>query len=177
MEEAFVCLGTGSPNEFLVVASRPFQVGREDVWSWAYSSDGRYSVKSAYSLLINGLSATGGPQGDTLRAVRRVWKSWAPSKVVVFSWQLILDKIPSRLNLVRRGVPLPESGLGCIFCDESSESSVHLFVSCPSTSPVWYQVSKWLGWEFVIPLGLAQLFQVFTGLGGGKRVRSGLILV
>jgi hypothetical protein len=41
-----------------------------------------------------------------------VWKSWAPSKVIVFSWQLLLDRIPSRSNLIRRGVTLPVGGWG-----------------------------------------------------------------
>ena len=36
---------------------------------------------------------------------------------------------------------------------------------------------RWLGWEFVTPLGLTQQFQAFTGLGGGKRVRLRLLLV
>jgi len=49
--------------------------------------------------------------------------------------------------------------------------------SRPSFFPVWYQVSRWLGWELVMPLGLAQQFQAFTGLGGGRRVRLGLLLV
>lgn len=92
-----------------------------------------------------------------------VWKSWAPSKVVVFFWQLLLDKIPTRLNLVRRGVPLPEEGLG--------------FLSCPSIFSVWYQVSRWLRWDFVLPFGLVNRFQGFTGLGGKKRVRLCLVLV
>jgi len=115
--------------------------------------------------------------GEVLQAVSRVWKSGAPSKVVVFSWQLILDRIPTRLNLSHRGVPLLEGGLGCVFCAASSESSVHLFLLCPFILPVWYQVSRWLGWHFVLPLGLAQQFLSFTGLGGGKRVRLCLLLI
>jgi hypothetical protein len=112
-----------------------------------------------------------------LQAVAKVWKSWAPSKVIVFSWQLLLDRIPTQSNLVRRGVPLPVGRVGCAFCDSPSESSVHLFLSCTHFFPVWYQVSRWLGWEFVMPQGLARQFQVFTGLGVGKRVRLGLLLV
>jgi len=54
---------------------------------------------------------------------------------------------------------------------------VHMFLEFPFILPVWYQVSRWLGWEFVIPLGFAQQFLSFTGLGGGKRVRLGLLLV
>ena len=42
---------------------------------------------------------------------------------------------------------------------------------------MWYQVSRWLGLEFVIPRGFAQLFLSFTGLGRGKRFRIGLLLV
>jgi len=61
--------------------------------------------------------------------------------------------------------------------DVPSESAVHLFIVCTAVLPVWYQVSRWLGWEFVIPLGISQLFQAFTGLGRGKRVRLGLLLV
>jgi len=97
--------------------------------------------------------------------------------VIVFSWQLLLDRLPNRSNLIRRGVPLPERDLGCVSYPVPSESAVHLFITCPVVLPVWYQVSRWLGWEFVIPRGLAQLFQAFTGLGRRKRVRLGLLLV
>ena len=78
---------------------------------------------------------------------------------------------------MRHGVPLPERDMGCVFCVAPSEFSVHLFLACPAIFPVRYQVSRWLGWEFVIPLGLPEQFQAFTGLGRGKRVRSGLVLV
>jgi len=67
-----------------------------------------------------------------------VCKSGVPSKVVVFSWQLILDRIPTGFNLVSRGVLLSDGGLGCVFCAVLIESSVHLFLSCPSILPVWY---------------------------------------
>jgi len=97
--------------------------------------------------------------------------------VIVFSWQLLLDRIPSRSNLIRRVVPLPVGGVGCAFSDSPSESAMHLFLSCPCFFPVWYQVSRWLGWELVMPLRLPQQFQAFTGLGGGRIVRLGLLLV
>lgn len=163
--------------EMLGVVTRNSHTNKDDRWVWAYSSDGRYSVKSAYGHLLSRLPGTDAPVGEALQAVSRVWKSGAPSKVVVFSWQLILDRIPTRLNLSHRGVPLPVGGLGCVFCAALTESSVHLFLSCPSILPVWYQVVRWLGWEFVIPIGLARQFLSFTGLGGGKRVRLGLLIV
>ncbi|MCI34461.1 hypothetical protein A2U01_0055681, partial [Trifolium medium] len=36
--------------------------------------------------------------------IANVWVSWAPSKVFVFSWQALLGRLPTRLNLARRGV-------------------------------------------------------------------------
>lgn len=159
-----------------MVATRHSRLDRDDVWSQSLSLDGIFSVKSAYSYLMRGLPDAGAPHGDTLQAASRIWKSWAPSKGIVFSWQLLLDRLPTRSNLVRRGVPLPERDLVCVLCSVSSESVVHRFIICPAVLPVWYQASRWLGWEFVIPIGLAQLSKAFTGLGRGKRVRfsSGL---
>ena len=152
--------------DLLQVATRLSRVDREDRWSWSCSPDGRLSVKSAYSIHIKGLPATGTPVGEELLIVSRVWKSWAPSKVIVFSWQLLFDRIPTQNNLVRRGVLLPVCGMRCVFCDSPSESAVHLFLSCPAFFLVWYQVSRWSGWELVMPLGLAQQFQAFTCLVG-----------
>lgn len=105
--------------DLLVVATRGSRIMKDDEWSWNISLDGRYSVKSAYSHLIKAL-----PKGVVLQAVFAVWKSWAPSKVIVFCWQLLLDRIPSRCNLIMRSVHLPIEGRGCIFCYGPSESSV-----------------------------------------------------
>ena len=105
-----------------------------------------------------------------MQAVSRVWKSWALSKVIVFLWKLLLDGIPSRSNLTRRGILLLVGGVGCVFCAAPSESAVHLFLSCHYFFQVWYQVCRCLGWEMVMPMGLAQQFQAFTGLGGGREL-------
>jgi hypothetical protein len=34
----------------------------------------------------------------------RVWKSWTLSKVIVFSWQLLQDWVPTRQNLPKHRV-------------------------------------------------------------------------
>lgn len=124
---------------------------REDGWSWSLSPDGSYSVKFAYSSLIKDSSAISSPHGDIMRAIARVWKSWAPFKVVVFSWQLILDKIPTRCNLQRCGVPLSVRDLGCVFSGVVSGDYV-------------------VGVGFCEPPGSCAAFPCFHGLRGVKEL-------
>lgn len=56
------------------------------------------------------------------------WKCDVPSKVLAFSWRLILDMLPTRVALVRKGV-LVEDG-GCVFCRADRKDSQHLFLGC-----------------------------------------------
>ena len=58
----------------------------------------------------------------------------------VFSWQLILDRIPTRMILLRLGVLRDQEASLCIFCDVESESVTHLFVTCGVASRVWYDI-------------------------------------
>ena len=58
-----------------------------------------------------------------------LWKSPALSKVVAFSWQLLLNRIPSKDNLLSRRI-LPPVSLGrCDFCDQVAETATHLFLN------------------------------------------------
>ncbi|XP_057432161.1 uncharacterized protein LOC130724912 [Lotus japonicus] len=70
--------------------------GAFDRWSWLPSSDGVYSVSSAYSFMQDPLL----PTQD--HALSEVWKSLAPSNIKAFSWRLLLDRIASRENLLKR---------------------------------------------------------------------------
>lgn len=108
-------------------------------------------MKSTYSFLLCHLPTFCSPEDVILQAVSRVWKSRAPSKVVAFSWKLILDRIPSK-----RDIPLLEGGRGCALYEAPSESSLHMFLEFPLVFLVWYDVARWLGGgELVIPLGLS----------------------
>jgi hypothetical protein len=75
----------------------------------------------------------------------QIWESSAPSKVIAFSWQLLLDRIPTRKNLDFRGCLSQGMPWECLRCVGKEENSTHLFLHCPSAMLVWGEVFKWLG--------------------------------
>ncbi|MCI10517.1 hypothetical protein A2U01_0031610 [Trifolium medium] len=58
----------------------------EDSWHWKFDQSEEYSVKSAYLNLTSGGQSVVGRPGEEVSISAKVWKSWAPLKVMVFSW-------------------------------------------------------------------------------------------
>lgn len=107
----------------------------------------------------------------------RLWRSLAPLKVIAFSWQLLLDRIPTRANLVRRKVILDLSLAVCALCGGEEESALHLFMRCPFFHRAWYDVFRWLEWQVPLPPDLFSLFDVFCSFGCGSKKKRALNLI
>ncbi|CAJ2654228.1 unnamed protein product [Trifolium pratense] len=80
-----------------------------------------------------------------LEAIQRLWKSDVPSKVNVFGWRLLLNRLPTRTALHHRGILTNHHELSCVFCFQQAEDENHLFFSCPFSKGVWNKVLSWLG--------------------------------
>ncbi|GAU30313.1 hypothetical protein TSUD_211700 [Trifolium subterraneum] len=159
-------------QELLHVVTQSPSLGMEDSWVLTLDPTGSYSVKSAY-LAITSVEVA--PEPNSL--LTRVWKSWAPSKVIVFSWQLLQDRVPTRQNLLRHHV-LREASLSlCALCGDFVESINHLFITCDCISIFWYNLARWLGFELVSPNRIASLFEWFLGLGVCRKSRLGWLLI
>ncbi|PNX74295.1 cysteine-rich receptor-like protein kinase, partial [Trifolium pratense] len=52
-----------------------------------------------------------------------------PLKVSIFAWRLLRDRLPTRANLITRGVLSPTVAT-CVFGCGAAESAHHLFLSC-----------------------------------------------
>jgi hypothetical protein len=96
---------------------------------------GTFSVKSTYLVLDKRAMPQRILSGEDIENLARVWDSWASPKVIVFSWQLLQDRIPTRQNLRRRRVLVGTTDTSCAFCGAVGESVDHLFVSCDRISP------------------------------------------
>nr|GEV97034.1 RNA-directed DNA polymerase, eukaryota, reverse transcriptase zinc-binding domain protein [Tanacetum cinerariifolium] len=68
----------------------------DDRWIWDMNGDGDFRVKYVHNLL----DETFLPKSDSpTRWVRSI-----PIKINIFAWKVSLDRLPTRANLVRRGV-------------------------------------------------------------------------
>lgn len=66
-----------------------------DRWRWMTGSLGLFFVRSCYSLLSESQAAEE-IDVNVLVAVKKLWKIDIPSKVLVFGWRLLLEKLPTR---------------------------------------------------------------------------------
>jgi hypothetical protein len=145
--------------------------------SWSFIIGGDFTVRAIYSLLYNKfvLPPSFGPSSFD---ITNVWANWAPSKVIVFSWQTLLGPLPMRSNLAHRGVIVAEEELAWVCCSGFVESEDHLFASCPLASWIWYKIHRWFCLSFVVPSSISSIFKSFlVPYRRGKVGLKGVLLV
>ena len=145
----------------------------EDRWVWSLNGEGVFRVKDVRVLLDDSFL----PNSPT--ATR--WVKHVPIKVNVFACKVFLDRLPTRSNLVHRGVQVSDHM--CSICSSAPEDSSHLFFGCRLVTDVtrlicrWWNLdwsrtdsySDWLVWFNSVRLSsnVKRLLEgVFTLLGG-----------
>nr|GEW51620.1 RNA-directed DNA polymerase, eukaryota [Tanacetum cinerariifolium] len=78
------------------------------------------------------------------------WIRDIPIKVNVFLWRLSLNKLPSRMNLDKKGIDVDL--ILCPICNDDVETFNHLFFSCDMAKDLWSLLVRW--WELDIPFCL-----------------------
>ncbi|XP_058726629.1 uncharacterized protein LOC131597991 [Vicia villosa] len=131
----------------------------QDTTIWWRDSIG-FSVKAAYTRL-RAILNTGSVLNSSLKHCFSVlWKVPIPSNIQFFGWRLLLDQLPTRFQLFRRGVG-DHLGVVCPMCFEDEESAVHLFFHCRIAVPIWSGVFAWLGIPAVVfPQSVMETFDV-----------------
>nr|GEW75204.1 RNA-directed DNA polymerase, eukaryota [Tanacetum cinerariifolium] len=83
-------------------------------------------------------------------AIATRWVKYILIKVNIFVWKLFLDRLPTRDNLLHRGVLVPNAL--CSICSSAQEDSSHLFFSCCMVTKVVRLIRRWwnIDWS---PLG------------------------
>ena len=69
------------------------------------------------------------------------WNVVVPLKVRIALWRAKLDRLPTKENLLSKGVQIG-SAL-CVLCKDHQENGDHLFVTCTKSTEVRKTVNKW----------------------------------
>lgn len=79
---------------------------RNDEWSWGMDHSGSFTTKSAYLFLEKQAILVQNRHASAAGIFKLLWKGKIPTKVLTFSWQLLLERVPTKMNLISRGVSL-----------------------------------------------------------------------
>jgi hypothetical protein len=139
--------------------------------------EGGFSIKSAFDSISKEIVLVPTLPSFEAKIFNNIWASPTPSKVIDFSWQLLHDRVPTKDNLLLRGVLPRTSGDNCVWCNDLRESTSHLFLHCNMALVVWYGIFKWLGVVIVVPPNLFYLFYWLSSAAKSKKARRGFRLV
>ncbi|KAH1197453.1 Dipeptidyl aminopeptidase BIII [Glycine max] len=91
-----------------------------DVWEWTANPTSQYTANSAYKVLMEEAAIV--TQEDCFA---KLWSIKVPSKIAIFVWRLIRDRLPTRHKLQRRQVQVADTS--CPFRRVEEENAEHLF--------------------------------------------------
>ncbi|GKA64157.1 RNA-directed DNA polymerase, eukaryota, reverse transcriptase zinc-binding domain protein [Tanacetum coccineum] len=117
-----------------------FVISREqDRLSWTLDSSEEFSVSSARYFLDGRSLFSGG--------ISTRWNNFVPIKLNILLWRIALARIPTRDNLVSRGIVL--DSILCPVCSSSTETVEHVFSDCVELHGIWSNISRW--WNVPAP--------------------------
>nr|GEZ70892.1 RNA-directed DNA polymerase, eukaryota, reverse transcriptase zinc-binding domain protein [Tanacetum cinerariifolium] len=120
-----------------VIGNFSLDDSRVDSWSWSWDASGMFKVKSLATCVQNSVLS------GCVLGKYHIWNMLIPHKVNICVWRAALNRLPSRLNLSSRGVPLSSSL--CPFCDDENEDLEHGLIKCSKVVPVWSKIWSWWG--------------------------------
>ncbi|KAJ9557832.1 hypothetical protein OSB04_012446 [Centaurea solstitialis] len=101
-------------------------------WVWELDSSNVYTVKSLRRL-IDGVTL---PLADT----ETEWIRWIPNKLNIHLWRVLSNRLPTRDNLLMRGVTLTSTD--CPLCHAAPECLDHVMTSCSTAKVINAHMSK-----------------------------------
>jgi len=144
------------------------QTNVSDRWVWLPDPSGGYSVRGVYSML------TTPDVSHVASTVELVWHRQFPLKVSVFVWRLLRDRLPTKSNLVSKGVITSVDCL-CVSGCGYVETAQHRFLSCTTFAFLWSLVQNWIGFLGVDSNIISDHFIRFIHATGGGKARCSFL--
>ena len=107
---------------------------REDTWQCTLQQDGSFTV----ACIRKHIDEKTLHSGDT----ETRWNNLVPIKVNILVWRLRMDRLPTRENLMVRGIDVPS--ILCPSCGTAMEDTDHVFVKCDIAVQIWEKIFRWI---------------------------------
>ncbi|KAK2652828.1 hypothetical protein Ddye_012684 [Dipteronia dyeriana] len=123
------------PDEANEILSIPISSSlREDIVLWHFEGNRLFSVKSAYWLGQNGDNIQKTSSSSSSNSWWQfLWKLKDPLKVKIMVWKTCHDWIPTKVNIVRRGIQTLDI---CDGCKIANETTFHALWNCKRLSDI-----------------------------------------
>lgn len=84
-------------------------------------------------------------EAEKLRLLKYLWKTKAPSKALIFGWQMILSRLLLRVELSKCLIIVGTHNTICSLCFLDDESLDHIFLLCHVLNRIWVEACGWFG--------------------------------
>lgn len=112
----------------LQLVQSPLNVFDRYVW-WKNKND--FSIKASYERILDVGICNWVVDVECANTLNRLWKTKASSKMLIFGWSLILNRLLTRMELEVRGVIVGPIDFVCPLCFGEEEDFDYLFEECP----------------------------------------------
>jgi ribonuclease HI len=112
----------------------------DDLICWQGTKDGHYTVRSGYNAQMDWETITSAQAqpSNLLQGAHiwnKLWKIKAPPKQLHLLWRILHNVIPTKTNLLTRGIICDSM---CPMCNKEPETTNHIFQQCEWARLVWF---------------------------------------
>ncbi|XP_058783599.1 uncharacterized protein LOC131658308 [Vicia villosa] len=146
-------LGIVNPNSVLqnqlhrlrgILASTTPNDDVADTVVWLPDPQFGYTTRSGYKQLrLYHVDSGGGGIHPAL--FEFAWKVVVPYRIKTFGWRSLINRLPTKELLKRRGIISNPADFRCVFCSVAEESVNHIFMDCSFSIRVWAKIFLWVG--------------------------------
>ncbi|CAI8590011.1 unnamed protein product [Vicia faba] len=155
----------------LLAGTNPIAEGIDSI-KWWQNADDIFSVKRCLSFMRDKLLDEV-VEPNRLAAIKRFWRTEIPSKIKIFRWRIMLNRLSSKDQLAKRSIIVSDQDKVCVFCSADFEDLEHLFFKCSFFKRVWDSIYMWLNLQNLEEaVGSNHLDQFVRALGGKIRKKK-----
>jgi len=103
-----------------------------------------------------------------------IWHIHVPVNVSIFAWSLLRKRLPTKANLVARGIISQEAQM-CVTGWGEVESANHLFFTCSIFGKLLSLLHDWIGVSGADPFDGVDHFLQFSFLVAGSATKRSII--